>query len=51
MGQSLGYSEGMLPVTEDYGKRLIRLPLHAELTKEDALTVCEEARKILCALG
>lgn len=50
-GQSLGYSEGMLPVTEDYGKRLIRLPLHAELTKEDALTVCEEARKILCALG
>lgn len=50
-GQSLGYSEGMLPVTEDYGKRLIRLPLHAELTKEDALTVCEEARNILCALG
>lgn len=50
-GQSLGYSEGMLPVTEDYGKRLIRLPLHAELTKEDALTVCEEARKILYALG
>lgn len=51
MGQRLGYHEGMLPVTESYGKRLIRLPLHAELTKEDALTVCEEARKILCTLG
>ena len=50
-GQSLGYSEGMLPVTESYGKRLIRLPLHACLTKEDALTVCEEARKILLAQG
>lgn len=49
MGQKLGYSEGMLPVTESYGSRLIRLPLHACMTLEDALRVCEETKKILCS--
>ena len=49
-GRELGYREGMLPVTEDYGSRLMRLPLHACMTREDALAVCEETKRILCSL-
>lgn len=35
MGQKYGYKEGDLPVTEEYSSRLIRLPLHAELSDEE----------------
>jgi len=32
MGRSLGYREGMLPVTESISSRLLRLPLYYDLT-------------------
>lgn len=35
MGEKLGYKAGDLPITEEYASRLIRLPLHANLSDED----------------
>ena len=35
MGEKLGYKKGDLPITEDYASRLIRLPLHANLSDDD----------------
>jgi dTDP-4-amino-4,6-dideoxygalactose transaminase len=35
MGQSMGYREGMLPVTENASARLLRLPLFYDLKKEE----------------
>ena len=35
MGEKLGYKKGDLPITEDYASRLIRLPLHANLSDGD----------------
>jgi dTDP-4-amino-4,6-dideoxygalactose transaminase len=32
MGQAMGYSKGMLPVTEDVSERLLRLPMYFDLT-------------------
>lgn len=46
-GQQLGYRPQSCPITEDFGARVLRLPLNAELTKEDALVVCEAIREIL----
>lgn len=36
MGKKLGYKASMCPVTEDYGERVLRLPLYPEMTKNDA---------------
>ncbi len=47
MGQKLGYKAEDCPITEDYGKRCLRLPLHAGMTTEDAVRVTEEVRRIL----
>lgn len=47
MGQKLGYWAEDCPVTEDYGKRVLRLPLHAEMSREDAWRVAQEVNKIL----
>ena len=47
MGKKLGYTESDCPVTEDYGKRCLRLPLHADMTTEDAERVVEEIKKCL----
>lgn len=41
MGQSLGYRSEDLPITEDLGKRIVRLPLYAELA-ENGLNYCLE---------
>lgn len=46
-GQQLGYRPQSCPITEDFGARVLRLPLNAELTKGDALVVCEAIREIL----
>ncbi len=35
MGLSMGYREGMLPVTEDMSGRILRLPLFYDLSAED----------------
>lgn len=48
-GQKLGYRPESCPITEDFGARVLRLPLNAELTKEDALVVCDAIREILVA--
>lgn len=41
MGKSLGYRPGSLPVTESCAARLVRLPLYAELTKDEVSAVIE----------
>ena len=35
MGKRFGYKTGDLPITEEYASRLIRLPLHANLSDSD----------------
>lgn len=44
-GQKLGYTPEMLPVTEDLGKRILRLPLYVDMTTEDTLYVVDEISK------
>lgn len=36
MGLKLGWKVEDCPITEDYGKRVLRLPLYADMTKTDA---------------
>jgi dTDP-4-amino-4,6-dideoxygalactose transaminase len=40
MGAALGYRPEDLPLTEDLALRLLRLPMHNNLTVEDVETVC-----------
>jgi dTDP-4-amino-4,6-dideoxygalactose transaminase len=40
-GIKLGYKPEDCPVTEDIASRLLRLPLYADMTKEDAEFVCQ----------
>ena len=47
MGLKLGYDPKSCPVTEEYGERVLRLPLFADMTTEDALTVTEKLKKVL----
>lgn len=35
VGEQFGYKKGDLPVTEEYSSRLVRLPLYADMTKEE----------------
>ena len=37
----------MLPVTEDLGKRILRLPLYVDMKTEDAQFVVNEIKNIL----
>ncbi len=46
-GVDLGYKEGMLPVTEEYSARLLRLPLYADMSIEDAKRVAESFMEVL----
>lgn len=48
MGLKLGYNPEQCPVTEDYGQRVLRLPLYADMTKNDAEFVVENVKEILC---
>lgn len=48
VGLRLGYDPKQCPVTEDYGKRVLRLPLYADMTVNDTLYVIDNIRKILC---
>jgi dTDP-4-amino-4,6-dideoxygalactose transaminase len=47
MGQTYGYKEGDLPVTEEYSGRLLRLPLYYEITEEEQDRVVTEIRTYL----
>lgn len=47
MGQKLGWKPEDCPVTEDMGGRVLRLPLYADMTVEDAEHVIESIKKVL----
>lgn len=47
MGKKLGYSEQDCPITEDYGKRTLRLPLYADMTDSDINKVLEGVFDVL----
>lgn len=47
MGKKLGYTEADCPITEDYGKRTLRLPLYADMTDSDISKVLEGIFDIL----
>ncbi|MCL2633257.1 MAG: dTDP-4-amino-4,6-dideoxygalactose transaminase [Oscillospiraceae bacterium] len=47
MGRKLGYSPDACPVTEDYGERVLRLPLYADMTTENAEYVADSICEIL----
>lgn len=47
MGLKVGYKPETCPVTEDYGERVLRLPLYADMTTEDALAVTEALDDVL----
>ena len=46
-GLKLGYKPKDCPVTEDIASRLLRLPLYADMSEEDAKYVCECIKNIL----
>lgn len=46
-GKRMGYLPENCPVTEDYGKRVLRLPLYADMTEKDAFCVCDAVSEIL----
>lgn len=41
MGQKLGWKAQDCPVTEDYGSRILRLPLYADMSESDVQSVIE----------
>jgi dTDP-4-amino-4,6-dideoxygalactose transaminase len=47
MGQTFGYHEGDLPVTEDLSGRLLRLPMFYDITEEEQSRVVAEVRTYL----
>ncbi len=47
MGKQLGCDRANLPVTEEYADRLLRLPMHAELTESDVAMIIEKVKESL----
>ncbi len=47
LGIKLGYKPEQCPVTEDYGERVLRLPLYADMTSDDESRVIELIHDIL----
>ena len=47
LGHKLGYRPEQCPVTEDYGERVLRMPLYADMTSEDLNKVIEMVHDIL----
>ena len=47
MGQKLGWKPEQCPVTEDYGNRVLRLPLYADMSSEEAQFVAESVVEAL----
>ncbi|MCM1081974.1 MAG: dTDP-4-amino-4,6-dideoxygalactose transaminase [Clostridium sp.] len=48
MGRKIGYVPEQCPITENYGERVLRLPLYADMTVEDAAMVADVVKQILC---
>lgn len=46
-GLGLGYKPEDCPITEDYGQRVLRLPLYADMTAADAEYVVDAIKEIL----
>ncbi|HHL39690.1 MAG TPA: dTDP-4-amino-4,6-dideoxygalactose transaminase [Deltaproteobacteria bacterium] len=49
VGRRLGYREGMLPVTEDLSRRLVRLPFFYSITEAEQAEVAREIKTFLGA--
>lgn len=47
MGRKFGYLPEDIPVTEDYGSRVLRLPLYTDMTENDALSVIDSVSELL----
>ena len=47
MGLRLGYKPEDLPVTEDVGRRVLRLPLHNSMTIDDVHRVADAIEEVL----
>ncbi|MDR0813166.1 MAG: dTDP-4-amino-4,6-dideoxygalactose transaminase [Oscillospiraceae bacterium] len=47
MGRKLGYEPSSCPVTEEYGSCILRLPLHANMTTEDAEFVADSICEVV----
>jgi dTDP-4-amino-4,6-dideoxygalactose transaminase len=47
VGQSFGYREGDLPITEDVSGRLLRLPLYYDMTEAEQARVVEQVGSFL----
>lgn len=43
----LGYKPEQCPITEDYGERVLRLPLYADMSSDDTIKVIEAIKEIL----
>ena len=44
VGRSMGYTAEALPLTEEYAKRILRLPFHNSLSEQDIQFVCATIR-------
>jgi dTDP-4-amino-4,6-dideoxygalactose transaminase len=49
MGLSLGWQPQDLPITEEYAHRVLRLPLHHEMSVDDISRVCSEIEAFMDA--
>lgn len=47
MGLRLGYTKDDLPVTETYSKRILRLPLYADMSSQEHEYICNSIKNIL----
>ncbi len=47
MGEKYGYKAGDLPITEEYSGRLLRLPMYADIEKNEVEYVIENLRECL----
>ena len=45
VGRRLGYKPDDLPITEEYAQRVLRLPFHNELSRDDVRRVCEAIKE------
>jgi dTDP-4-amino-4,6-dideoxygalactose transaminase len=48
-GKDIKYEEGLCPVVERIGKKIIMLPMHPNLTMKDAEDVIGAVRKVAAA--
>ena len=47
VGNTMGYNSSDLPITEDYAKRLLRLPLHNKMNKEDSINISNSIKRLI----